>query len=159
MGIGFLDELPDESASAVLVPPEELSPDQRAFINAYLAVGTVNGAHKRSKIHKFYHYCWLRDNPTYQAVFAQAEQVVLDDDIAEIRKRGIEGWDEPLDYKGELTGASRKRYSDNLAMFYIKAKNHTFKDNHKGDTINVNIGNDAKIAFDFSGFRKLLDKP
>jgi hypothetical protein len=155
MGIGFDDVVTDESLE-LLVPSSELLPDQRAFINAYLMRGSIRGAVKASKIHHLYHYKWKDEDANYQAAFARAEAVVLDDDIASIRKRGIEGWDEPLDNKGRLTGDVKRRFSDNLAMFYIKAKNPSFKDSHKPSDVTINIGSDSKVQFNFDQFRQLL---
>jgi hypothetical protein len=157
MGIGFADVKNVAIPEPLLVPAGDLLPDQRAFISAYLAVGTIRGAVKRSKIHHLYHYTWINDDPNYQAAFARVKEIVLDGDIETIRQRGIEGWDEPLDYKGELTGAVRRKFSDNLAMFWIKSQNPAFKDNHKaGDTINNVTINADKAVFDFGKFRSLL---
>ena len=130
-GFATDEELAALEAQPLIVGADQLSDNQRAFLNAYIHTGTIKGASKASKITKFFHYNWLHDDASYQAAFALAQAIVLDDDIAEIRKRGIQGWLEPLSYQGQLTGESVRKFSDNLAMFYIKRQDPTFRDNHK----------------------------
>lgn len=51
---------------------------------------------------------------------------------AELRRRAVDGIDEPIVYKGQVTNTV-KRYSDTLLMFYLKKINPAYRDNHKGD--------------------------
>ena len=157
MAFGYREATAEEMAQStdLLVPSAELLPDQRAFINAYLKCGTIRGAVKLSKVHHLRHYNWCREDNNYQAIFAQAESVMLEEDIAKIRSRGIDGYDyEVLGKDGEVR--KLKRYDSILAMFYIKAKDQRFKDSHKGDTININVKDADKVNFDFGSFRSLL---
>lgn len=61
----------------------------------------------------------------------------------EVRRRGCEGWLEPVFYQGKQTSVVRK-YSDNLLMFLLKKRNPEFRDSANitlagqlGATINV----------------------
>ena len=48
---------------------------------------------------------------------------------AEIDRRGVEGVDKPVIYKGEITG-TYKEYSDNLLMFRRKQRDPSYRDNY-----------------------------
>lgn len=49
----------------------------------------------------------------------------------EIYRRAVEGWDEPVFYKGDVCGTVRK-YSDTLLIFLAKARRpNTYRDNIK----------------------------
>ena len=54
-------------------------------------------------------------------MFAEAEQRYCDRIEREIDRRAIEGWDEPVHYKGERVDLVRK-YSDTLLIFRAKGQ-------------------------------------
>lgn len=68
---------------------------------------------------------WLNDQLDNDEGFAELFAAIKDQNNErleqEIYRRGFQGVDKPLSFRGELTGASIKEYSDNLAMFYAKA--------------------------------------
>ena len=130
MAFGYRELTAEESAEVLqpVVPAAELSHDQRAFLIAYSLVGTVKGASKRSKIHHFYHYEWKRNDEQYQAAFARIEDILVDHCVDKVKKRGVDGWNEPLTYKGRRTGSSIRRYSDQLALAYIRSKRPEWRD-------------------------------
>lgn len=127
MGIGFADNV-DDLPPALLVPGEALLPDQRAFLNAYLATTTIHGAAKLSKIHHLHHYQWMDEDPNYSLAFTRIRAIVLDYETDAIKKRGVDGYDEPLSYKGQLTGAKVRKYSDTIAIAYLKANRPEWRD-------------------------------
>jgi hypothetical protein len=91
------------------------------------------------------HYEWLRDDPDYKERFEAADKLALDRMLSEARRRGLDGWEEPVVYQGQLcypVGKDGKpskqpltirKYSDNLLMFIIKGKLPEFRDSWKAE--------------------------
>lgn len=127
MGVGFASEAELEQME-LTVPDMALSRPQRAFLNAYLAKGTVRGAEKVSKIYHLRHYQWLDDDPAYAAAFARIKAIVLDHETELIKQRGVEGYDEELSYKGVKTNQTIRKYSDTIAIAYLKANRPEWRD-------------------------------
>lgn len=139
MGVGFLDSV-DDLPPALLVPAGELLKEQIAFLNAYMVKATISGASKLSKVHHLYHYQWLDDDPQYATAFARIRAVVLDHETELIKQRGVAGYDEPLSYKGKLTGDVARKYSDTIAIAYLKANRPEWRDgNSAGGVAPVSI--------------------
>ena len=96
---------------------------QRAFCDAYAKLGTISHAADLAGIARNTHYGWLheqKDGERYAEMFAEAQQRYCDRLEREIDRRAVEGWEEPVHYKGERVDLVRK-YSDNLLMFRTKA--------------------------------------
>ena len=64
---------------------------------------------------------------------AAAEQVYVEKLEAEADRRGMEGIEKPIYYKGERVDAVRE-YSDNLLMFRTKKLRPEYRDNHDDRT-------------------------
>ena len=61
------------------------------------------------------------DDPAYAALFSQVRAYIRGVDAEGIEKRATKGWAEPLVYQGKKTGESIRRYSDTLALQWMKA--------------------------------------
>jgi hypothetical protein len=121
-------------------------PKKRHFLTHYgNTAGNVLKAAKFAGITRQTHYIWLRDDPEYAEAFEQAQQLALATIEAEIIRRGIKGFKEPLVYQGKLTGQYVRRYSDNLLMFYAKRRDPQYRDNWT-QQIGIMAGN-VQIAF------------
>lgn len=102
---------------------------KRAFLSSYSACGNVSDAARASGISRFTHYDWLKSDADYAAAFAEARETAADYIQAEIYRRGVEGIEEPIFYKGEQVGSVR-RYSDKLLIVLAKAlRPEQFRDN------------------------------
>ena len=61
-----------------------------------------------------------KNDPVFKERLQQAREEAKQEVSEEIRRRGVEGWDEPVFFQGQEVGAIR-RYSDNLLMARAKA--------------------------------------
>ena len=68
-------------------------------------------------------------NDPHAAAFEAASFRTLDIIEAEIVRRGVKGYKEPIIYKGQVTGYVR-RFSDNLLMFRAKRMDPAYKDSY-----------------------------
>lgn len=68
---------------------------------------------------------WLNQTLDSDEEFAALYQTIRDQNNErieqEIYRRAVTGVDEPLSYKGQLTGDTKKQWSDNLLIFFAKA--------------------------------------
>jgi hypothetical protein len=110
---------------------------QRAFLTAYATCGVISRAAEAAGIARQTHYDWMNNDPEYVEAFKQAEEEAAESLEAEARRRALEGWEEPVYYKGRVVGSVRK-YSDTLLMFMLKgAKPEKYKERaevkHEGE--------------------------
>lgn len=104
-------------------------PKKRAFLSSYSACGNVSDAARAAGISRITHYDWLKNDTDYAAAFAEARETAADYIEAEIYRRGVEGIEQPIFYKGEQVG-SVQRYSDKLLIVLAKAlRPEKFRDN------------------------------
>jgi hypothetical protein len=121
-------------------------PKKRRFLIRYGDTGgSIVKAAKLVGIGRRTHYQWLQDDPDYAEAFEQAQKLALDVVEAEIIRRGIKGYKEPIIYQGKVTGLVR-RYSDNLLMFYAKRRDPQYRDNWT-QQIGIMAGGKVQIAF------------
>ena len=64
-------------------------------------------------------YRWRKDNQEFQEEWDEAVETNVDDLEAGAMRRAIEGWLEPVYYKGEPKGVIRK-FSNALTIFMLK---------------------------------------
>lgn len=158
MAFGYREATTEELNSPLILPGEDLSLDQRAFLNAFISCGTIRGAAKRSRIHAFYHYQWRRENLNYDYAYSQSLQLIADQLAETARTRGKDGYDyEVLGKDGEIV--KLKRFSDNLLMFALKGLpgGQNYRENFKVEINNDNRSiNLSTEQFNFDHYRKLL---
>src|SRR5438067_1219042 len=70
---------------------------RRAFIAAYGECGSVTRAASAAGVSRRVHYQWLAD-ADYRRAFMEAREVAADLLEAEVRRRAVDGWDEPVYY-------------------------------------------------------------
>jgi hypothetical protein len=73
-------------------------------------------------------YRWIEEDPEFARMAEEAEQEVCDFDKAEVRRRAVEGVEEPVGWWRGQPGGYVRKYSDNLLMFRIKAKDPAYRD-------------------------------
>lgn len=95
-------------------------PKKRAFLAAYAVQPSVTMATRAAGIRRDMHYDWMRDDEVYREAFAEVKEMGIELLEVEAIRRARDGWDEPVFYKGEKTGVTRK-HSDTLLIFMLKA--------------------------------------
>jgi hypothetical protein len=93
--------------------------NQCKFLAAFSRCGVLTRAADLTGIWRSNHRIWIHD-PVYKRAFDYCKDEARDIVEWEIRKRAVEGWDEPVYYKGSVCGTIR-RFSDSLAIFHMKA--------------------------------------
>jgi hypothetical protein len=139
----------DSTASA------PLSVRQSAFLSAYRVCGNISRAARSAQVHRTDHYRWMED-PEYAEAFAIAHEEACDALEEEARTRAVEGWEEPVIYKGEmqytpvtdddgnlvtkedgqplLRPLTIRKKDTNLLIFLLKgAKPDKFRENFRGE--------------------------
>lgn len=134
MSLGFADDT-NMPAMPLVVGDDELTKDQRVFLNAYLTCKTIRGTERITKINHFYHAQWLANSPEYQAAWAQVSTAVKIWQGDKIVTRAVDGWNEPLHYQGRKTGHNIRRFSDTLSKGMMQAIDPSWRDG--GITVNV----------------------
>lgn len=115
-------------------PPPRFSPKrQAAFLAALEACGTIRGAARAAQVARQCHYTWLKEDPTYEERYRGADQVATDSLIEEATRRAVKGVGDVVLFGGQPVKVSgktlvRRRFSDNLLMFLIKAKRPEYRD-------------------------------
>lgn len=118
-----------------------------AFLAEYAECGNISLAAKRVGIER-HTPTDLRDKDPegFGVAFAAAHEEATDKLVAEARRRGLEGWEEPVygrvarDQDGQI-GVVRK-YSDTLLIFMLKgARPEVYRERYepKGPALSVNM--------------------
>ncbi len=104
---------------------------QDAFLEQFAAIGVITAACKLVGIDRQRHYEWMAASdkyPDYAERFANAVEEAADRAEAEMVRRGIQGWEEPVYGKlpGRETGfgviGSRRLFSDRMLELCLKAR-------------------------------------
>jgi hypothetical protein len=93
---------------------------QAAFLIAYRKTASITAAAKAAQIGEPRHYQWLKEDPRYWRSFSEAQQEVADVLQDKAVERAVEGWLEPVFYRGRQCGTTR-RHSDRLLIVLAKA--------------------------------------
>jgi len=90
------------------------------FCDALGVTGNVSRACQTIGITRATAYNWRDADPEFAQRWDDAVEAGTDTIVEEIGRRAVEGWTEPVFYKGDICGEIRK-YSNTLAMFLAKA--------------------------------------
>jgi hypothetical protein len=131
--------------------------NQRAFLIAFVMAKSVWGAARLCHVNPSLHTYWKKVDPEYAKAFEEATEMLCDMAEGEVYRRGIEGWEETLSFQGKLTGDKVKRYSDNLAMFFLKRYRPEFRDNYQVQ-VSGKVIHEHKHEFDSAGFAQLFQQ-
>lgn len=114
-------ELPGQTRRLKFRPAAEItSRKQRAMLVALARLGCVTHAAEVAGVARPVHYLWLKDCPAYAAEADRAQTWHVEQLEAEADRRALEGVLEPVVSGGQVV-AWRRRYSDTLLMFRLKA--------------------------------------
>ena len=102
---------------------------QEMFLAAYSNCGAINvSAAAAGHSVEAYYYWVSTDHYMFQKRLELAKVKYLEKMEIEMDRRGLEGVDHPVIYKGEVTD-TYKVYSDNLLMFRAKKLDPSYRDN------------------------------
>ncbi len=114
---------------------------QRLFLEQFANIGVITAASKLCGVDRAMHYRWLQDKekyPEYGGQFLEASEMAADRAEAEMVRRGIIGWEEPVFGKlpGKETGTgkvgSRRMFSDRMLELCLKARRpEKFRERHE----------------------------
>jgi hypothetical protein len=102
---------------------------KQAFLAAIALHGTVMEAAQASGVNRATHYKWFDADPDYAQAFEEAREAFRDVVRAEVRRRAVDGWDEPVTIAGARE-IVRKR-SDRMLELLAKAMCPEFRDRHE----------------------------
>lgn len=112
---------------------------KRALLMEFAKSGRIMDALKKAKVAYQTHYCWLRDDEVYAEDYAQSESCAVEGAVDEVVRRGRHGVERKVGFhQGKWGGETVTDYSDNLLMFYTKAKRPEYRDSQKMD-VNVMV--------------------
>jgi hypothetical protein len=99
-------------------------------LESLIATCNVSEAASAAKTGRTTVYEWRETDPVFAAAWDAALEEAVDALEAEVRRRAVEGVEEPIYYQGQRVGMVR-RYSDILLMFYLKRYRPQFRDQFK----------------------------
>lgn len=103
--------------------PEKLRERKKAqFIHYYRQLGLLTKAAEMAGTTTNTIRVYMKQDEEFAAAVQEAEDDFVDSILAEAYKRGIEGIEEPLSYKGHLTGDTVTKKSDAVLLKLLEAK-------------------------------------
>lgn len=91
-----------------------------AFLDAFRESANVTAAARAAGVSRSRAYQLRDEDPAFAAQWEEAENEAIDALELEMRRRAMQGVEEPVFYQGFEVGTIR-RYSDTLAIFLAKA--------------------------------------
>jgi hypothetical protein len=125
---------------------------QRRFLAAFQASGgSITQASRWARCARENHYAWLRDDPEYPRLFAEAEKRATQALIDEAIRRARDGVRKIVRYKGKPVG-EESEYSDTLMVALLKAGDSRFRQS----ALAVSGPDGQPIKFTLDGFREYM---
>jgi len=104
---------------------------KRKFLEAFAELGNRREACKKAGIGKTTPSIWARKDQQFLEEWETARKMATHVLEEEAHRRAVEGWEEPVFYKGEQVGTVRK-YSDTLLIFLLKGlKPETYREKYE----------------------------
>lgn len=91
------------------------------FLESLAKLGNVTAAAEHAGLDRVALYRLRKRNPSFAEAWAEAAEIGSSGVEDEAVRRGAEGWNDPVFYRGAQCGEVRK-YSDNLLMFLLKLR-------------------------------------
>lgn len=115
-----IESKPLNSESKTLQLSDNLTPDQHAFLVAFVETATLTHAAEASRVDRSRHYDWVRD-PVYARAFMAAKEAAADRLEGEARRRAVEGVERAVGWFQGEPGGYERVYSDTLLVTLLKA--------------------------------------
>jgi hypothetical protein len=118
---------------------ENLTFPQQRFLKAFVRYGVISHAACAAGVTRQTVYNWKQSVPgeemsMFARAFLTADEMRIDRIEAEMHRRAIEGWDEPVFHRGRQVGTIRRFDSRLLEVLAKAAKPLKYRDNIKVDT-------------------------
>ncbi|MGI8425440.1 MAG: hypothetical protein ACR2M4_02360 [Actinomycetota bacterium] len=94
---------------------------RKKFLEAFADLGIVSYAAIKAGVNRTTVYRARKESAAFEEKYLEAEQASLGKLEQELVRRGRDGTEEPVFYKGDVVGAI-KRYSDACLIFALKAR-------------------------------------
>ena len=117
---------------ALAITRQVTSEKEAAFLEQLRLTGNVTASARTIGNARKTFYLHRDQDSEFAAAWDEALLEATDALEAEVRRRGHDGWDEPIFYQGQMVATVRK-YSDTLLIFLLKAHNDKFKDHARVD--------------------------
>jgi hypothetical protein len=101
--------------------------NQEIFLEEFAKHGNISLACHAAEINRSTLYRWKEKSDTFMMRYNVAAEEAKDAIRAEIHRRGMEGWDEPV-YQGGMRVGVIHRHSDTLLIFLAKSLMPEFRD-------------------------------
>ncbi len=120
---------------------------QKLFLEAYAEHANVLLAARAAGIHRTTVYKWQEHDTDFDFAFNQAKEDAKDTLRAEIYRRAVEGWDEPVYQLGKYRGVVRK-YDSTLLIFQAKMMMPEYRDKQSVDVTTNTSAQDMQVIQD-----------
>lgn len=102
-----------------------LTARQKQFMRAFLRYGVISMACRAARITRQSYYNWMQSGggeevSAFSRAFRLVEQMTVERAEAAMLLRGINGWDEPVFYRGRIVGHVRK-FSDEMLKLALRS--------------------------------------
>ena len=111
---------------------------QANFLGRFAEDGNVTEACKAAGVSRTIVYQWKDKNKAFAELFAEAEAQSNDAIRAEIYRRAVTGWQEPMVSAGKLV-CNVTKYSDALLMFHAKARMPEYREKQPDVNVTVDV--------------------
>lgn len=113
------------------------------FIRRLAESGNVADSCRKARLPQRTAYDLRKSDPAFAALWKEAEEISIDGLEDEARRRGVEGWDEPVYQKGVKVGTVR-RHSDRMLEILLKGHRPKFRENQVA--VQVNVGEQRELG-------------
>lgn len=120
--------------------------EKNKFLNWVVELGTVSAAARKMGLSRQAHYFWMHEDSDYRRAYQRAREMANDLIEEEAYRRGVEGEEVEIYYKGEKVG-TKKVYSDTLLAILLKG---AFPDKYKDRVQEEHVG-DGSSAVGWEG--------
>jgi hypothetical protein len=127
---------------------------QQDFLKAYEKTANILTAAEQVNIDRTLVYYWLEHDEQFGLAFNLADKAANMNIEAEIHRRGVTGYQEPVWQLGKYCGEMTK-YSDTLLIFYAKKRIPEYRDKQTVD-VNANVTGSVQTS-DLSSDLRLLN--
>jgi hypothetical protein len=107
--------------------PETKAQQQAKFLATLAETGNVRASSEAAGIDRKTAYEWREQDETFKALWKESIENAIDLLEQEAWRRGYEGVDKPIVYKGKVT-STYKEYSDRMLEILLKAHRKKFRE-------------------------------
>lgn len=126
---------------AATLSPKEKAKAQAVFLEALGGGLSPTLSAAKAGVARGTVYRWKDEDEAFAKAWADAWDAGADLMEDEVRRRGVDGWDEPLAYQGIPTGHYVRKFSDVLLIFGLKGRRpEKYKDYQRHEVVGAGGG-------------------